>query len=101
MNTPLFVSQIWQKNNYTFSIQWNDGVVQDFRLCDLQRNCPCANCTDENTGKQLVDPRTVSDDVKAVVIRSVGRYGLQIRFTSGCSTGIYSFDRLRTMKEGK
>ncbi len=101
MNKPLFVKQIWQKNNYTFSIQWNDGVVQDFRLCDLQRHCPCASCTDENTGQRLVDPRTIADEVKAVVIRSVGRYGLQVRFTSGCSMGIYSFDRLRTMQEGK
>lgn len=98
MTTLLFVRQIWQKDNYIFSVQWNDGVVQDFRLCDLQRNCPCAHCQDEMTGKRLVDPKTVSHDVKAIVIRSVGRYGLRIQFTSGCSTGIYSFDRLRKMK---
>jgi ATP-binding protein involved in chromosome partitioning len=98
MSTLLFVRQIWQKNNDTFSIEWNDGLVQDFRLCNLQRNCPCAHCTDEMTGKQLLDPKTISDDVKAVVIRSIGRYGLRIQFTSGCSTGIYSFDRLRKMK---
>jgi DUF971 family protein len=95
VNQVLFVRQICQKDNYTFSIQWNDGLIQDFRLCDLQRNCPCAHCTDEMTGQRLVDPKTVSDDVKAIVIRSVGRYGLRIQFTSGCSTGIYSFDRLR------
>lgn len=97
MKTSLFVTQIWQKNNHIFSIQWNDGLVQDFRLCDLQRNCPCAHCADEITGQRLLDPQTVSDDVRAVVIRSVGRYGLRIHFTSGCSTGIYSFDRLRKM----
>lgn len=96
--TPLFVHQIWQKDNYTFSIQWNDGCIQDFRLCDLQRNCPCAHCTDEVTGQRLVDPGTISQDVKAVVIRSIGRYGLRIQFSSGCSMGIYSFDKLRTMK---
>lgn len=99
MSTPLFVRQIWQKDNYTFSIQWNDELIQDFRLCDLQRNCPCAHCTDEMTGKSLIDPKTIPDHVKAIVIRSIGRYGLRIQFTSGCSTGIYSFDRLRKMKE--
>ncbi len=98
MSAPLFVRQIWQKNNDTFSIEWNDGHIQNFRLCDLQRQCPCAHCTDEITGKRLVDPKTVPHDVRAVVIRSVGRYGLRIQFTSGCSTGIYSFDRLRNMK---
>jgi DUF971 family protein len=97
MNTPLFVRQIWQKDNYTFSIEWNDGHTQDFRLCDLQRNCPCAHCTDEMTGKRLVNPNNVPDHVKAIVIRSIGRYGLRIQYTSGCSMGIYSFDRLRKM----
>jgi DUF971 family protein len=98
MNIPLFVCQIKQKNNYTFSIEWNDGVIQDFRLSDLQKECPCANCTDEITGKRLLDPLSVSHDVRAIVIRSVGRYGLRIQFSSGCSTGIYSFDRLRKSK---
>lgn len=96
----LFVSEIWQKNNHIFSIKWSDGVIQDFRLSDLQKNCPCAHCTDEMTGKRLLNPQTVSYDVRAVVIRSVGRYGLRIQFTSGCSTGIYSFDRLRNLKSG-
>lgn len=100
MMTPsLFVKKIWQKNNFTFSIVWNDGITQDFKLSDLQRHCPCANCTDELTGQLTIDPKNISEDVRAIVIKSVGRYGLRIQFTSGCSTGIYSFDRLRRMNE--
>lgn len=95
---PLFVRRIWQKDNYTFSIQWNDGCVQDFRLCDLQRNCPCAQCSDEKTGQFRKDPAYVPSDLRAVMIRSMGRYGLRIQFTSGCSMGIYSFETLRKMK---
>ena len=101
MSIPLFVRQIWQKNNETFSVQWNDGVTQDFHLCDVQRSCPCAHCMDEITGKSLIDPKKIPDDVRALTIRSIGRYALRIQFTSGCSTGIYSFDRLRKMREGK
>ncbi len=99
MNAPLFLRRIWQKDNYTFSIQWDDESIQDFRLSDLQRSCPCAHCTDELTGKRLINHEMIADDVKAVFIRSVGRYGLKIQFTSGCSTGIYTFDRLRNKKE--
>lgn len=95
MNTYLFVRKIWQKDNHVFSIEWNDGAIQDFRLSDLQRKCPCARCVDETTGKQLLDPATVPDDVRAIAIRSVGRYGLRIHFASGCSMGIYCFDQLR------
>lgn len=98
MNSSLFIRQIWQKDNYTFSIQWNDGSIQDFRLCDLQKQCPCAHCSDEITGQRLLDAQLIPDHVQALVIRNVGRYGLRIQFTSGCSTGIYSFDRLRNMK---
>lgn len=96
----LFVRNIWQKDNQRFVIEWNDGVVQDFRLSDLQRACPCARCTEELTGKRLLDPKTIPDDVRAVAIRNVGRYGLRIQFTSGCSMGIFSFDRLRNMHRG-
>ncbi len=98
MTQPLLIRTIRQKDNYTFSIQWTDGLEQSFRLSELQRKCPCARCIDENTGQPILDPRTVKDDVRAVRIRSVGRYALQIQFTSGCSTGIYSFDRLRHLK---
>jgi ATP-binding protein involved in chromosome partitioning len=97
VNIPIFIRQIWQKNNYVFSIEWSDGCVQDFRLCDVQRDCPCAHCVDELTGRRLLDSRLISDRVRAVAIRNVGRYALKIQFTSGCSAGIYSFDRLRKM----
>lgn len=97
---PLFIRKIWQKDNFTFSIHWSDGMVQDFRLADLQRNCPCALCNDEMTGQRLSHPKSVPDDLRAVVIRSMGRYGLRIQFTSGCSTGIYSYDKLREMHRG-
>lgn len=96
---PLFIKRIAQKDNYTFSIEWNDGKTQDFRLSVLQRLCSCANCRDENTGERLIHSGQVKEDVKAVSIRSVGRYALRVQFTSGCSTGIYSFDMLRNIKE--
>ena len=77
-----------------------NGMINTFKLFnyDLQRVCPCANCRDELTGQRLADPNMVAQTVRAVTIQSVGRYGLKIHFTSGCSTGIYSFDQLRLME---
>lgn len=98
MKGPLLVREIKQKDNHTFSILWSDGKDQDFRLSDVQKQCPCASCIDETTGKRLLNPTTVHDHVKALYVRSVGRYALQIQFTSGCSTGIYSFQMLRQMQ---
>ena len=96
---PLLIKRISQKNNQTFSIVWADEIVQEYRLSNLQKQCPCANCVDENTGKRMVDITRIRSDLKATSIRNVGRYALQIRFSSGCSTGIYTFDMLRQMTE--
>lgn len=94
---PLFIREIAQKDNYTFTITWNDGVVGNYRLSELQKQCPCAGCIDEVTGKRILDEKNVKPDVRAVKIVSVGRYALRIQFTSGCSTGIYEFDLLHKL----
>lgn len=98
MIKPLFIQKIEQIDNHRFSIEWNDKSIQTFRLSNVQRECPCARCMDEITGKRLVDPSSIREDVKAVSIRSVGRYGLKIHFTTGCSMGIFSFERLQKVK---
>jgi DUF971 family protein len=96
MTTPaVLVRKITQKDNHRFTIEWSDGKICDYMLSDLQRQCPCAKCTDEFSGQRLLDPGSVKDDVRAAHIKSVGRYALKIQFTSGCTTGIYSFDMLR------
>ncbi|MCE5319387.1 MAG: DUF971 domain-containing protein [Parachlamydia sp.] len=81
------------KDDFTFRIQWGDGQATEHRLSDLQRQCPCAACVDEKTGRRMVT--AVKDDVKAASVRNVGRYALSIQFTDGCSNGIFSYDILR------
>lgn len=92
------IKNLNQKDDFTICIEWNDGKEQNFRLRDLQKACPCANCTDEISGRRILDENSVKEDVKALTIRNVGRYGLQIQFSSGCSTGIFSFEALRKME---
>ena len=94
----LAVHRIFQKDNHTFTIEWSDGVVQDYRLSELQKRCPCANCVDEGSGQRLSEPSMISDDLKAKRIMSVGRYALRVDFTTGCSSGIYDFDMLKKME---
>lgn len=93
------VEKIVQKDKHTFFVEWSDGLKMDFRLCDLQRRCPCAGCVDEITGKSLIDQSSIPEDLLAANIETVGRYALRIHFTSGCTKGIYSFDYLRQLAE--
>jgi ATP-binding protein involved in chromosome partitioning len=92
------MKNIYQRDDFTLSIVWSNGKEQHLRLNELQKKCPCANCIDEVSGKQLLDVKTIKEEVRASSILPVGRYGLQIKFTTGCSTGIYSFESLRQME---
>jgi DUF971 family protein len=95
--SPLSIHNIWQKDNETFCIEWNDGIASSYRLSALQSQCPCAACVDEKTGQRLAGVTKIREDVRAVKISSVGRYALRIQFTQGCSNGIFSFDMLRNL----
>lgn len=95
----MFVKRIVQEDAHHFRVEWEDGYIQRFKLSELQKNCPCASCMDEFTGKKLVDPHSIDENVKAIRLTNVGRYGLRVKFTSGCSTGIYSFNMLRQWGE--
>jgi ATP-binding protein involved in chromosome partitioning len=93
----IFISRIFQKDRYRFTIEWTDGKIFDYKLSDLQRNCTCARCRDEKTGSPLIDPACIDDEVQAIQIVNVGRYALRIDFTGGCSKGIYPFSLLRSL----
>jgi ATP-binding protein involved in chromosome partitioning len=83
------IKKIAPKDAHAFWIEWNDGKRSEYRLSELQKHCPCAQCAET---KPAVDP-----EVKATGIVSVGRYALRVEFTSGCASGIYSYDLLRGM----
>lgn len=89
--TEEILQEIKQIDNHTFKITWNDQTEKKYNLSTLQRQCPCAACTES--------PPTVDDNVKAVQIQRVGRYALRIHYTTGCSNGIYTFDFLRHFEE--
>jgi ATP-binding protein involved in chromosome partitioning len=78
---------------------WPDGQVNEFPAAFLRRHCRCAACQHELTGEQLLDPKSVADDLKIEKAQILGQYALGFLFSDGHSTGIYSFDWLRTLGE--
>jgi DUF971 family protein len=93
----VFIRAISQKDRQQFTIEWTDGKIYRYRLCDLQRQCTCARCRDEHTGKMKINPADIDEYVEALRIVSIGSYALQIYFTKGCSKGIYPFWLLRQL----
>jgi ATP-binding protein involved in chromosome partitioning len=82
-------------------IQWSDGLVSRHPNAQLRAQCPCALCVDEWTGERRVSAASIPPDVKPLDLRRVGRYALQIVWSDGHATGIYSHDLLRELVFGK
>lgn len=84
----------------TLTIDWPGDLRTRHTAYHLRKSCTCANCIDEDTGRQLLDPSRVPLDISITDIKPVGRYGLSITFSDRHSTGIYTFDHLRSIDEG-
>lgn len=89
-------------------IDWNDGSQQAVEVKELRARCPCSVCrTKAESGQkapQTSSPFTVLSDAEIRPLRiegmkPVGNYAYSIKFTDGHSTGIYSFEYLRTLGE--
>jgi ATP-binding protein involved in chromosome partitioning len=92
-------SEIRQAGPQVLSIRWGDGVESNYPVRPLRLSCACAHCVDEWTGECRLDPATVPEDVHPTQIQSVGRYAIQIAWSDGHDTGIYSFERLRELAD--
>ncbi|WP_373048669.1 DUF971 domain-containing protein [Vulgatibacter sp.] len=85
----------------TFQVRWNDGKVSSVAVRDLRLDCPCASCIDEWTGAKLLDPTRVPVDVRPVAMEPVGNYAVQIRWSDGHETGLYTWRQLRSYAPGE
>jgi DUF971 family protein len=83
-------------------ITWSDGHTSRYDFPYLRDHCPCALCNDEREKKARstglaggADLPMFKPRVKAKSAATVGNYAIQIEFTDGHATGIFSFGHLR------
>jgi prepilin-type processing-associated H-X9-DG protein len=84
-------------------IVWADGHASHYDFAYLRDHCPCATCNDERDRKEKEKAQGIRSDllpmykakVTAKSASAVGTYAIQIDFSDGHSTGIYSFGCLR------
>jgi ATP-binding protein involved in chromosome partitioning len=86
-----------QDSKSTFVVSWDDGTTTRIGYRELRLACRCALCIEEMTGKAILDASTVPDDIGVATCEEVGLYGVQIGWTTGHSTGIYTWERLRAI----
>jgi DUF971 family protein len=74
-------------------ISWDDGHVGEYAQEYLRGYCPCALCQGHGAQRRFnaVPGATLQE------IRAVGNYAIELRWHDGHSTGIYTFDFLRSI----
>jgi DUF971 family protein len=84
-------------------VTWSDGHGSHYPFPYLRDLCPCALCNDErdkkarlgSVGSAPVELPMFKPRVTAKSAQAMGNYALQITFSDGHATGIYSFEHLR------
>ena len=84
-------------------ITWSDGHASRYDFPYLRDHCPCATCNDERLKKDRQIALHGSNSilpmykpkVNAKSATAVGNYAIQINFSDGHTTGIFSFEHLR------
>jgi DUF971 family protein len=87
-------------------IIWSDEHVSHYEFAYLRDECPCATCNEEREKKRVfasTGPTSAAalpmfkPKTRAQAATVVGNYAIQITFSDGHATGIYSYDILRTI----
>ena len=93
-------------NGAGIDITWADGHASHYDFAYLREECPCATCNDAREKKAslgesipALNPSPLLPMFKpkprAQAATQIGSYAIQLNFSDGHSTGIYSYDYFR------
>jgi len=66
----------------------------------LRRECKCAACVEEMTGKQILVKSDVSDAVKPITMEPCGNYALSVNWSDG-HRSLYPYRQIRALARGE
>ncbi len=82
------------------SLTWDDGVTTEIPLRILRDHCPCASCQGETVLLKTYKPQQQPELPGKYVLKGaqqVGSYALQLFWGDGHQTGIYTWEKLRSL----
>ncbi len=94
--------QIKRNSESQLAVSWDDGHASIVGLRTLRDNCPCAGCQGETvllrTFKPIPQPE-MPGKYDLTAAEQVGSYALKLSWGDGHATGIYTWERLRSLCE--
>lgn len=95
--TDLPIPERIHRDDREIVVTWPGEHVSTYPSRRLRLSCQCAACREEMTGRPLLDPSTVPQDVRPLSVSLVGSYAVRIQWSDGHGTGIYTYEYLLTI----
>ena len=78
---------------------WNAEETSRIPLRVVRQSCPCAACVDEFTGRQILDPDSVPENIVPDEVALAGNYALKVRWSDGHDTGLFTWSHLKAVAD--
>ncbi len=91
-NTPIPSAIKYHKKSRILDITFNDGKLFQFPCEFLRVHSPSAEVSGHSFGQEIL--QTGKKWVNILKIEPVGHYAIQLHFSDGHNTGLYSWDLL-------
>ena len=79
-----------------------DGKTMSNTLepAELRRECKCAACVEELSGRQILQPSDVSDDIKPIKMGPTGNYALSVDWSDG-HRSLYPYRQIHSLIQSR
>lgn len=87
------------KERRLLELVWDAAETSFLPFQLVRQSCRCASCVDEFTGRQILDPASVPEDLGLLEAGLAGNYALRIRWSDNHDSGLFTWNHLRSISD--